>query len=115
MSDSVKILLSYDYCHFEICLDTSESFDIRAVNEMRKTAQRLADEAVRQYKVAKEMTTKRERGKFEEERFLKIIEIIKQKPEGDRTVNDLAMLKQYLDENWREQFRYSYDYEDDQI
>ena len=37
----------------------------------------------------------------------------KQKPEGDRTINELAMLKQYEDENWRDKYLYQYDYEDD--
>ena len=44
---SVKIMLSYDYCHFEIALASDEEMELKEINEMRKDAQRLADEAVR--------------------------------------------------------------------
>jgi len=35
------------------------------------------------------------------------------KEEGDRTINEVAMLKQYDNENWQTQFEYPYDYDDD--
>ena len=44
MEASVKIMRSYDYNHFEICL-SDDCEDLKAVNELRKSAQRLADEA----------------------------------------------------------------------
>lgn len=58
MNASVKIMLSYDYNHFEVAL-SEECEDLKAANELRKSAQRLADEAVRQYKVAQEMAAKK--------------------------------------------------------
>jgi len=45
---------------------------------------------------------------FEQE--CKKIEMI---PEGGRTLDQIAMLKQYSDENWQAQFDYDYDYEDE--
>jgi hypothetical protein len=114
MKASVKIMLSYDYSHFEVALSTDDDLDTKGVNELRKTAQRLADEAVRQYKRAKEAAENRQQGKYEKERFLDDIERIKAKPEQERTVRELAMLKQYQDENWQAQFEDEYDYDDDQ-
>ncbi|GAJ16085.1 unnamed protein product, partial [marine sediment metagenome] len=75
-------------------------------------AQRLADEAVRQYKLAKKMATKREGAEYERRHFMEHISVIQNKPEGERTVNEAAMLKQYEDEEWESQFDYDYDYDD---
>ena len=111
MNASVKVMLSYDYNHFEILL-SAECEDLKAVNELRKSAQRLADEAVRQYKIAKEMAVKREFAESEKKSFLKYIYAIQEKPKGERTVNEMAMLKQHEDENWQDQFDYEYDYDD---
>ena len=43
MSASVKIMLSYDYCHFEVSI-SSDANTVVAANELRKAAQRLADD-----------------------------------------------------------------------
>lgn len=112
MKADVKILLSYDYNNFEIVL-SEECKDLQAVNELRKVAQRLADEAIRQYKVSKEMTAKRENSEYDKRLFEGRIVTIKAKPVGERTVNEVAMFKQYDDENWQSQFDYGYDYDDD--
>lgn len=114
MSASVKVMLSYDYCHFEICKGTDRELTDGEINEMRKDCQRLADNAVRQYKIAKEMASKRNNSAYEEEMFERECREILQKPEGERTVNEIAKLKQYQDENWRSQFSYSYDYDDEE-
>ena len=54
MGASVKIMLSYDYCHFEVALSNNdETLTLEQVDNMRKDCQRLADKAVRQYKVTK--------------------------------------------------------------
>jgi hypothetical protein len=39
---------------------------------------------------------------------------IEKKDEGDRTINETAMLKQYKTERWEDQFHLDYDYEDDE-
>ena len=113
MKGSVKIMLSYDYSHFEVALSTDEELNEAGVNDLRKTAQRLADEAVRQYKRAKETAALRDRGRIEKQYFLDDIARIKRIPEGERTVDQVATLKQYADENWEAQFDHDYDYDDD--
>lgn len=114
MKGSVKIMLSYDYSHFEVALSSDQEMDAKGVNALRKTAQRLADEAVRQYKVAKENAALRERGRIERQYFLDDIKHIERIPEGERTPEQAAMLKQYQDENWEAQFEHDYDYDDDE-
>lgn len=114
MKGSVKIMLSYDYCHFEVALSSDEDMDMKGVNALRKKAQRLADEAVRQYKKAKDMAAKRSNAEWERHNFLSQVKQIQEKPEQDRTVRELAILKQYQDEEWEAQYAYEYDYEDDE-
>ena len=55
---SVKIMLSYNYCHFEVALSSDDDLSLKDVNGLRKDAQRLADEAVRQFKVGEELARK---------------------------------------------------------
>lgn len=112
MNASVKVMLSYDYNHFEVLL-SEECEDLKAVNELRKSAQRLADEAVRQYRIAKDRAAKREGAEYQKQVFMERVSAIREKPEGERTVNEMAMLKQYEDETWQDQFDYDYGYEDD--
>jgi hypothetical protein len=116
MKASVRVMISYDYNHFEFQLgsDNDEPLNIKQVNELRKTAQRLADEAVRQYKKAKEVAAAREQSVYEKARFLQEIKRIEATAEADRSVRDLAMLKQYHDEEWEDQFTHNYDYDDDE-
>lgn len=114
MSASVKIMLSYDYCHFEICKSTDENVSDEQINGMRKDCQRLADEAVRQYQVAKSNASRRTDAQYKIANFENACKQAEKKPEGERTLNEVAMLKQYQDEAWQEQFLYPYDYEDDE-
>lgn len=112
---SVKVMLSYDYSHFEasMSLENDNGLDIKEIDAARKNCQRLADKAVGQYKTAKEAAAKRTDGKYQMENFLAQIKKIEAKDEHDRTLKEIAMLKEYKDEAWREQFLYDYDYEDD--
>jgi len=113
MKGSVKIMLSYDYSHFEVALSSDEDMNATEVNALRKTAQRLADEAVRQYKKAKENAELRSQDKYNKARFLLEVKAIEAVPEQERTVGEMAILKRYQDENWEAQFDHDYDYEDD--
>lgn len=110
----VRVMLSYDYNHFEVALSTDEYPDLTP-NQLRKRAQRLCDEAVRQYQKAKEMAGKRAGAEYEREAWLREIARVEKLDEADRTVRDLAMLKQYQDDEWEQQFEYEYDYEDDEL
>jgi hypothetical protein len=113
MKASVRVMLSHDYNHFEVALSSDEEMHAGEVNELRKTAQRLADEAVRQYKVAKEAAARREKGQYAKQSFLQMVHEIQGKSEADRSIEEIAILKQYDDEEWEAQFDYRYDYDDD--
>ena len=61
---SVKIMRSYDYNHFEVCLSSSNCENTDDVDDLRKAAAILVDKAVDQYKIAREI----ERQKIEVQR-----------------------------------------------
>jgi len=112
---SVKVMLSYDYSHFEssMSLENESGLTMKDIDEARKNCQRLSDKAVRQYQKAKEMAAMRTDGKYKIHNFESQCKKILEKVEGERTVNEIAMLKQLENENWQAQFEYNYDYEDD--
>ena len=108
---SVKIMLSYDYCHFEIALSSDDDMSFEQTNELRKSAQRLADEAVRQFQVAKRKAGLRfqlenERIELEEE-----VKKIRNLPIAKWTAEQKAKTKALEDGEYWEQ--HIYDYEDD--
>lgn len=113
---SVKVMLSYDYSHFEasMSLENEGGLSMKELDEARKNCQRLADKAIRQYKIYKQQATLRNDGQFKMTLFENECKKIKSKEEHDRTLKEIAMLKQYEDESWRQQFLYDYDYEDDE-
>jgi hypothetical protein len=115
-SASVKVMLSYDYSHFEasMSLENDNGLNTVEIDEARKNCQRLADKAVAQYKVAKSQAANRTNGEFKMRNFEDECKRIKSKDEQDRTIKEIAMLKQYENENWQAQFEYSYDYDDDE-
>lgn len=112
---SVKVMLSYDYSHFEasMSLENEDGLSIKDIDEARKDCQRLADKAVSQYKTAKLKAAQRTDGEYKIKNFDAQCKAIENKPEGDRTLNEIAMLKQYKDENWQAKFYDHYDYDDD--
>ena len=112
---SVKVMLSYDYSHFEanMGLENENGIDIKDIDNARKMCQRLADKAVGQYKTAKAAAASRSDGKYRMQNFESQCKIIAAKEINDRTLNEIAMLKQYEDDNWRDQFEERYDYDDD--
>lgn len=109
-------MLSYDYSHFEasMALENDNGLSIIDIDQARKSCQRLADKAVGQYKKAKEMASKRNDGLYLMANFETECKKILAKPEQDRTIREIGMLKQYEDENWREKFDFGYDYDDDE-
>jgi hypothetical protein len=112
---SVKVMLSYDYSHFEalMSLENDNGLTVREIDAARKDCQRLADKAVSQYKTAKEQAERRSDGQYKMKNFEAECIRIKAKDENDRTLNEIAMLKQYENEHWQAQFEYDYDYDDD--
>jgi hypothetical protein len=115
-SASVKVMLSYDYSHFEasMSLENDIGLSMKEIDEARKNCQRLADKAVGQYKTAKAMAAKRSDGQFQMQNFEAECRKISQKDEHDRTLKEIAMLKEFEDEKWRLKFQYLYDYDDDE-
>ena len=113
---SVKVMLSYDYSHFEalMSLENDNGLTVNEIDEARKDCQRLADKAVGQYRKAKDMAALRNDGKYQIRNFKDQCENIAKKPEDDRTLKEIAMLKQYEDENWQSKFEFNYDYDDDE-
>ena len=105
---SIKVMNSYDYGHFEITLGSDQPGTLAEANEMRKDAQRLVDNAVRQYKVAKSEAT--HSIMFEKEKFYARVDEIRQKPAADWTIEDKAHMKVMADKDWDAR----YDYGDDE-
>lgn len=116
MSDSgfVKVMRSYDYCHFEVCLPLTEGADLDAVNQRRREAAILADEAVREYRRAKEKENERQSREWQAEEMLNKIKRLKEIPQNDLTVEQAAILRASADaEFWKEFHEDDYTYDDD--
>lgn len=113
---SVKVMLSYDYCHFETSMQIENEAGLTGtdIDCARKLCNRLANKAVNQYKIYKESVSKRANSVYEKSEFEKQCAKINTKAEQDRTIKEIAMLKQYQDEDWQKQFDYNYDFEDDE-
>lgn len=108
---SVKVMRSHDYCHFEVCLSSSSANTPELVDELRKTAARLADKAVSQYRIAKINASRLLSEKYERAAVVDRVKYIREIAEGDRTVNQQAELKAFDDQKW--EASHNYDYEDD--
>lgn len=108
---SVKVMRSFDYCHFEVVLGSSVETTVEAVDALRKTAARLVDKAVDQYKVAKNNAQLLENDARGLETLHYRHRDVLEKPEGERTPEDVALLKAIDDRAHRNRARY--DYQDD--
>lgn len=113
---SVKVMRSYDYCHFETSMSLENDSGIipHEIDLARKDCQRLCDKAVAQYKKAKDSAAKRTDGLYQMQNFEAECKRIAAKAEHDRTLKEIGMLKEYENEKWQERFDYRYDYEDDE-
>jgi len=117
-SISVKIMRSFDYCHFEVALSACSdghgnpiTVSSEIADDLRKQAARLVDKAVAQYKVAKANAAKVETREYErasDERRAKSIEAM---AETDRSPEQQAELKKFKDTAWAQSREY--DYQDD--
>jgi hypothetical protein len=108
---SIKVMNSYDYSHFEASLASDKSMTIEEINGMRKVSQRLVDEAIRQYKVRKQMESSKSAAQWDRDNLRHRVELIKNKPESEWSPQDKADVKLVSDRDWQSQF--DYDYEDD--
>jgi len=101
-------MLSFDYCHFEVSL-SNEASTLAAVNEMRKAAQRLADEAVRQYKIAKFEAAKRSNAECSLPSLRMEVEEIKKLSPDDWTSRQKGTVKALEDAEFTAARQYDYD------
>lgn len=107
----VKVMLSYNYCHFESSIQLEgDNITLADIDGARKDCQRLCDKAVGQYKTAKEQETRRTSNTYEREQLEREVRQIKQtKTEQERTPLDNAKIKTLEDYNYQTR----YDYDDD--
>lgn len=105
MNASVKVMNSFDYCHFEVAL-SAEDVTLEDVDRLRKEAQRLVDKSIKQYKVAKR-TASQMPDSYLKSRVQTLRENI---PQSEWTPEQKAMVKAYNDAMFAAQ---QYDYQDD--
>ena len=111
-SASVKVMLSYDYSHFEasMALENDNGLSLKDIDEARKNCQRLADKAVGQYKTAKQDAIKQTGTNYERQQLENEVRDIKvNKKEEDWTLLERAKVKALAD--YKHQTMY--DYNDD--
>ena len=107
MKGSVKIMLSYDYNHFEVALSSDDEMTSEQIDEMRKEAQRLVDKAVHQYRVAKKNWHYSKYNSSYRSELEKSAQIIRENyPMSEWTEGQKATIKALEDFEW-------YDYQDD--
>jgi hypothetical protein len=114
---TVKVMLSYDYCHFEVSktiepigvIDENANplgLTMKEIDEARKDCQRLADKAVGQYKKAKEMAIKRTGNSYERMQLEKEVLEINKKKDEFLTEEDKAKIKALADYNHAAKYNY---------
>ena len=103
-SATVRVMRSFDYCHFEVSLTSSSATTPQGVDELRKAAQRLADKAVAQFATAREAAAEKEKM---ESAFA--LERATNTPENERTPEQMAIIKYHADAAFASQFDYDYD------
>jgi len=110
----VTVMNSYDYCHFEVCLPIEQGMNLDEINELRKDAQRLVDEAIHQYKIAKAARNYITFTKGEFDSISKEVKIIKENfPKSEWTPEQKATIKTLEDMEFKRNLAEKYDYEDD--
>lgn len=89
---SVKVMLSYDYSHFEasVSLENDNGLTVKEIDAARKDCQRLADKAVAQYKTAKAQAASGNDGQYKMKNFEAECTKIKANDEQDRTLKEIA-------------------------
>jgi hypothetical protein len=117
-SASVKVMRSYDYCHFEIQMaigeeaETAETIQTSDVDLLRKEAMRLADKAVKQYQIHKRVIEESIQAKTQVDYQLKKATAIKENfPKSEWTPEQKAQIKLAEEILWMASR--DYDYEDE--
>lgn len=114
MKASVRVMRSHDYCHFEIALSSDEDMTLDEVNNMRKQAALLVDEAVRQYRIAKKKEDNRQRFEWDKERAVERAARLRDKSQSEWTIEDAAFMRSYEDKAfWADMDQENYTYAKD--
>lgn len=113
-SATVKVMLSHNYCHFEVS-KVIEAVDNEAINmsdidKARIECQKLADKAVEQYKKAKEYESRRANQSYEKTQLEREVAQIRLKNESEWSPLEKAKIKALEDHNFNSRF---YDYDED--
>lgn len=101
---SVKVMRSYDYCHFEVNLGSTEPIALADADAMRKEAARLYCSTALSAKVAKSAVERRD----SIAQTWKLAQA-RNTPEEERTPEAKAVIKYHDDAAFRAQFDYDYD------
>lgn len=115
---TVSIMRSYDYSHFEISLSAADDVDpnmtTEQIDEMRKDAMRLADKAVKQYKIARERERMKNNGdSFDHKELERRVKIITENtPKSEYIPEQIATIKELADFDYA--LEHDYDYEDEE-
>jgi hypothetical protein len=111
---SVRVMNRYDYNHFEATLSSDDELSLNEINLMRKNAQLLVNEGIRQYKKAKESENNIMRTQWDYNNLAQKVKAIKENfPQSEWTPEQKATIKQLSDmEHERTIFDYYYDNED---
>jgi len=112
-SASVKVMLSYNYNHFEACLnlENDDGLTMHEVDEARKQCQRLCDKALVQYQKSKNHEANRARNEMEKRSLEREVTEIRAKDKSLWSVTDKAKVKALEDHNW--DLRWDYNDDDD--
>lgn len=114
-SATVKVMLSYNYNHFEasIALENEDGLTVKDIDDARKDCNRLCDKAITQYQQAKTIEVKRTRLTSEKRQLEREVAEIKQKDKRAWTVTEKAKVKALDDHNWDLQWDYDDDWDED--
>jgi len=112
-SASVKVMLSYNYNHFEtsISLENEKGLTNKDIDEARKDCNRLCDRAVLQYQKAKDNEGKRANQKWERKRLEDEVSDILNKSKKERTPEEKAKVKALEDFEYYVIYDYDEEYD----
>jgi len=116
-SASVKVMLSHNYCHFEVSkvIEATEGEELsqKDIDKARIECQLLANKAVEQYKKAKDYEMSRSNHSYEKSLLEKEVASIRTKPENDWSPLEKAKIKALEDHNFQSRFYSFFDDDED--
>lgn len=122
---TVKLMISYNFCHFEISktieaekvliqgedghLTSSQHLTQEDIDNARKECQRLIDKAIGQYQKAKDEASKSATVESERLQLRREVSVIKNKPENEWSIYDKAKVKALEDYDHNAMYNYDDD------